>query len=360
MISANKGEWSELYVLLKLLGEKKIHAGDGDLNKLDVVYPVLKILRDELERHMEYALDRDIVLVTEDNVEIARVTSEEFLAESQKLFKNIQKGGKGAGAFEIPAMDTFLKKIHCEKVKAKSQDKADIHIVIHDYHTGMQPNLGFSIKSEAGAAPTLLNASPATRFVFEVKGGSLDKGTVDAINAINTRGKAMDRVNAIYNKGLHLEFSSVPNSVFRGNLRMIDMFLPAILGWMLQDAYHAKDLNIRKAVKDIRDVNPLGLELEDGHDLYGYKIKSMMVAIALGMLPATPWNGRYDATGGYIVVKEDGDVVCFHIYDRNMLEDYLYKNTKFETPSTTRHDFGYIYQKDDKYFFDLVMQIRFK
>ena len=52
-LTGNKGEWSELYVLFKLLGEKKIHAGDGKLNKLRVFYPVLSIIRDELERHLE-------------------------------------------------------------------------------------------------------------------------------------------------------------------------------------------------------------------------------------------------------------------------------------------------------------------
>ena len=58
-ISGNKGEWSELYVLFKLLGEKKIYAGDGNLNKLNAFYPVLKILRDEVKRHMEYSFDKD-------------------------------------------------------------------------------------------------------------------------------------------------------------------------------------------------------------------------------------------------------------------------------------------------------------
>lgn len=360
MITANKGEWSELYVLLKLLGEKKVHAGDGDLNKLEAYYPVLKVLRDELKRHMEYALDSDIVIITEDEEEIARIASSDFLVESQKLFEKIQKGGEGSGAFEIPSINDFLQKIHCEKVKAKAIDKSDIHIVIHDYHTGMEPNLGFSIKSDAGAAPTLLNASDTTRFIFEIKGGNIDDTFADVINIIDTRGKAMDRVEAIYNKGCHLEFAEVPNSTFRGNLCMIDSNLPSIIGWMLQDAYHSKDLNIKKAVDRICEANPLGYDLEGGHDMYGYKVKSLMAAIALGMLPATPWDGRYDATGGYIVVKDDGDVVCFHIYDRNMLEDYLFKNTKFETPSTTRHKFGFVYQKDGKYYFDLVMQIRFK
>lgn len=66
------------------------------------------------------------------------------------------------------------------------------------------------------------------------------------------------------------------------------------------------------------------------------------------------------ANGGYVVVKSDGDVICFHIFDRNLLEEYLIKNTKFDTPDTKRYDFGKVYYEDGKFYFDLVAQIRFK
>lgn len=115
MITANKGEWSELYVLFKLLGEKKVHAGDGNLNKLEAYYPVLKVLRDELERHLEYSIDRDIVIITEDETEIARINVADFFTQSKELFEYIQEGGNGTGAFEIPSINDFLNKIHCEK-----------------------------------------------------------------------------------------------------------------------------------------------------------------------------------------------------------------------------------------------------
>ena len=84
-----------------------------------------------------------------------------------------------------------------------------------------------------------------------------------------------------------------------------------------------------------------------------------MVATALGMLPSKAWSGRYEATGGYLVVKSDGDVICFHLYDRNLLEDYLFNNTKFETPSKSRYNMGEVYRNGDKYYFNLVLQIRF-
>ena len=37
MLSGNKGEGSEIYALFKLLGDKKLFAGDADLNKVEEV-----------------------------------------------------------------------------------------------------------------------------------------------------------------------------------------------------------------------------------------------------------------------------------------------------------------------------------
>ena len=359
MLKGNKGEWSELYVLFKLLGEGKIYSGDGLLNRLESFYPVLNILRDELDRHLEYLIDRDIVIVTENKSEIARISVAEFLEKSKELFANIVDKQDKKAAFEVPVLKNFLNKIHCEKIKAKSKDKADIHIVIHDYHTGLKPQLGFSIKSDAGSNPTLLNASKPTIFTYELIGDNIDDGIVNEINSITGNRKIQNRVNEIYSQGLSLKFSEIKNTIFRNNLRLIDSCLPEIVAWMMLDCYRNRNMKIKNAVERICNDNPLNYDLSNGHDFYGYKIKSLMVCTALGMLPATPWNGRYEATGGYIVVKKDGDVICFHIYDRNLLEDYLFHNTKFETPENERYQMGQIYKVDGKYYFDLVLQIRF-
>lgn len=359
MRTANKGEWSELYTLFKLLGEKKIHAGDGELKKLEEYYPILNVLRVEENRCMEYFIDKDIVIITRDKQEVTRIKVSDFLEQSKELFSRIKQGSERKGAFEIPSIEEFLQKIRCKKIKAQALDKADIHIVIHDYHTGLKPNLGFSIKSDAGSSPTLLNASNPTTFVFEVAGGNIDDDSVMRINSIKSKKKLQDRVNAIVAQGSQLKFARIPNSTFEGNLRMIDSHLPEIIGWMMADSYLARNTKIKHATERIQKANPLNYNLSGGHDFYGYKIKSLMVCATLGMLPATPWSGRYEATGGYIVVKEDGDLICFHIYDRNLLEDYLFNNTKFETPESSRYEMGKIYKIEDKYYFNLVLQIRF-
>ncbi len=46
MLKGNKGEWSEIYTLFKLLSEGNLHSGDVKLNKItDLIYPIIKIIR---------------------------------------------------------------------------------------------------------------------------------------------------------------------------------------------------------------------------------------------------------------------------------------------------------------------------
>mgnify|MGYP003289658081 CR=1 FL=1 len=50
-LSGNKGEWSEAYVLLRLLAQGRIYAANENLEQIDDMYfPILKILREEMEK----------------------------------------------------------------------------------------------------------------------------------------------------------------------------------------------------------------------------------------------------------------------------------------------------------------------
>jgi type II restriction enzyme len=104
----------------------------------------------------------------------------------------------------------------------------------------------------------------------------------------------------------------------------------------------------------------LGYDTQFAHTFYDYKIKRFLTDVALGMTPSKVWTGIYDATGGYLIVKENGDILCYHIYNRNQFEDYLFANTKLETASSTRHDFGKLYEENGQIYFKLNLQIRFK
>lgn len=360
-LAGNKGEWSEIYTLLKLLGEGKVHAGDQNLNKIqDLFYPIIMILRQEKDRDYNYRLqDQDVIIQTPAGVELLRIPASVFLVEAETLLKAINEGD---GAFAIPQIETFMNSIYCHSLKAKSSDKTDIRIILHDRRTKINSEMGFSIKSQLGGDSTLLNASRATNFNFKVIGASLSDNEISDINSMNPkRNKVIDRVNAIKEKGATLIFDKVDNSVFRNNLVMLDGDLPTIIANLLLEQLNTGVSTLKELAEKIMETNPLKYDVEQNSPFYAYKIKHLLTSVALGMMPATAWSGRFDANGGYLVVKKDGEILCYHFYDRNRFEDYLFSNAYLERSSTTRHEYATIVKESDGTLsFKLNFQIRLK
>ena len=224
---------------------------------------------------------------------------------------------------------------------------------IHDVNTGYENIVGFSIKSELGSPPTLLNAGRTTNFIYSIE--NINVQYIPQINSINTKTKIIDRMNAIKNAGGSLVFEKMENETFRDSLIMIDSQMPLIVAEILSGYYFGFASDCAGLIDYVSRTNPLNLF----PDFYNHKFKDMLCAIALGMKPATRWNGEDDATGGYIIVKTDGDVLAFHIYNRDSFRNYLMNNTRLERGSTTRHGFGTLYEEDSKIKIKLNLQIRF-
>ena len=158
---------------------------------------------------------------------------------------------------------------------------------------------------------------------------------------------------------IYVTFKKVANNVLHNNLTLLDLGIERIIAECLLNYYSGKGRTLAETTKLVAESDPLNINDHTDQPMYSYKVKQFLLAFALGMTSSTPWYGTFNANGGYIVVKEDGDIVCYHFFDRNDLEDYLFKNTRFETPSTTRHGFGDVYQEGDKFFLKLNLQVRF-
>lgn len=357
-IKGNKGEWSEIYTLFRLLGEGKVHAGDANMNKMPLYYPIINIIREEAQRY-EYKpnVEQNIVVIDENGTEFARISMDRFMQESNDLLKEIKMGSKSA--FEIPNAEAFMAEIGCSKLKAPSKDKADIHIVIHDLRTNMTPLLGFSIKSQLGNPSTLLNAGDTTNILYKVVGTSLSDEQIASINDIAGH---LPRLKAIYDLGCRLEYSDIENTTFKNNLLFLDSCMPRFIAdCLVVDSMPNSSSDISYAVKEVAKKNPLNFTGKNVQTFYEHKMKVLLLDAALGMTPAKEWNGKYDANGGYLVVRQDGEIVCYHFYNRNDVEDYLYSNTRFERASRSRYHFGELFRKaDGEVYFKLNLQIRFK
>ena len=357
MITGNKGEWSEIYTLFKLLGDKQLFLGNKEIEKLEgIIYPILRVLRTENNGDFEYSIQDEIILIS-GGKEVLKIAILEFKEKAKFLLQKIKENKERT--FSVPEIEGFMKSINCISLKASSTAKTDITIVVHDQRTNQQPTLGFSIKSQLGSPSTLLNAGKTTNFIFKISNIKLIKTEIEKINSITSRSKIMDRINSVLQSNGQFVFTKTEKQIFSNNLILIDSKLPEIISQIVYEFYSSDKSSVADLVQKININNPLNFDISNEHKFYEYKIKRFLTDIALGMMPSKVWTGQYDATGGYLIVKENGDVLCYHIYNRNEFEDYLFNNTKLETASSNRHDFGSIYEENGNLYFKLNLQIRF-
>lgn len=374
-ITGNKGEWSEAYVLLKLLADGRLNAADSSLEPLaDVFYPLVKVIKHEADQERAYVLNGNIKVVDGlSNEVLFEVPVARFLEESKLMLDGIKAS---SGSFALPASENFLNSIDVHSLSAGSANTKDIIVVVHDMVTGKKPELGFSIKSLIGKDATLFNPGAGTNFIYELDAPrGLDFNVEDFNRETFVRSRISARLNRLEELGFSIRFARTQSNTLELNLTLIDSSLPQILGFILLDRFKSGRSSIYELLARITEANPLKFDLSCGHPFYSYKMKSFLVDAALGMTPEKVWNGVYDATGGIIIVKETGDLVCYHIYNRNEFQTYLIENTRLEQAATSEdslnpgfvdakkskpYKYGWVYEENGKYFIKLNLQVRFK
>lgn len=395
-ISANKGEWSELYAHIRLLAEGNVFSGDENYNKIaEDSFPIVKILRREHRDDDDtiYLVDsaRHQILIR-GGQDDAVIPQKELSIAANLLLQKIKEGS--GSAFEIPSILDFMKALNVHNVKASSLDKQDIRMVLHDMRVDRNREMGFSIKSRLGGKSTLFNSNAdGTNFRYQIIGDISDE-QIEYLNLISQRFRrkknhnysneevekqdtAFQQLKEEYKSrkpaffsvwfslledwGYKIAYDNVVDSVFRNNLRNIDSTFHRILAACLICYYrHNMGSSVKDIISRVAEIDPCELGDEDRLFWYELVMKRFLVIVALGMTANKPWNGIYTANGGFLVVKEDGDIVCYHFYDRNQLETYLLNNTAFETPSTSRHKISEVYRDaNGKVYIKLNVQIRF-
>ena len=227
----------------------------------------------------------------------------------------------------------------------------------------------------------LLNPAAGTNFIYKIITSEDSKFDIRAFNSETlafskeTReSKLSIRLTELEALGFKVEFQRIQSTNLQLNLELIDSQLPEILAFLVYSKYKNGRSKLRDLLQDINTANPLKYNMSKGHPFYEFKIKNFLTENALGMTPEAVWTGKYDATGGMIIVKELGDLVCYHIYNRNEFQDYLMDNTKLEQASTSEDDnnpgfpksakskpykFGWVYEDNGEFFIKLNLQIRF-
>ena len=374
----NKGEWAEFYVMLKLLGEGKLYAADNLLRKNYNYYlNILKVIREEIEGNvLEYTINEEdnTVSVVEQQTGRVLVTSgmDEYEYYADSLFNGIQNK-RGPSVDAPDEVCDFAKIVYVSKPKApavKSLErqfggKNDIFIEARDSHTSITSVMGFSIKSRFANNPTLFNAGSSSQFLFDLS--FCNDAVMNEFNAIfdvDRQGK-INRGWAKCKKYLEdnhisLSFARTSNPIYNENLILVRETMPAILAWCVFDRLILSSSNyeVKETTERMAIINPLNVSNPDY--FYEKAIKDFLMAGFTGMTAGRVWDGREQVNGGYIVVMDDGDILCYHSNDRETFRDYLYRNTFFEYVDTKKYKWGYIEKNNqNEYHLPLNVSVRF-
>lgn len=353
MLSGNIGEWSEVYTFFKLLADGKLHAANADLTlDPDSYYPIVKLIRKQRDYSFDYELDHMNIRISPEHKDIPEkvISRMEFGRAASEILGTI---AASTGTFSVPSVGQIIADAHVASLKEPHSDKGDISLVAHDSRIGNNTNMTFSIKSQLGSPSTLLNASGATNFRFALS-SDISDAEISSLNELGVK----ELVKLLVQHGYELSLREIHSAQFAANLKMIDSEMPKLIAALLVSYYSGLGTALKDLVSVISKADPLTIGA--GADkVYVHKIKTFLVDVALGMTPSIPWSGDYDATSGYIIVKPNGELVCFHAYNREAFRDYLLNSTKMETASTTRHKFGSLFRIDEQVFIDLNFQVRF-
>ncbi|MFB6349162.1 HpaII family restriction endonuclease [Moraxella sp. ZJ142] len=341
-IKRNKGELSEIYALCKVIFEQKIYYGDLNAQFSNDYISVLKI-------HTEQSridLNRSEIIIHQNgeqkNIELSQFIRLDELTQIVNDIKN------GRSTFSSSVLDDKVDLLGLEKSKGTAYEKGDISLSFDDNgHIFNQQNA--SIKSFLGGSPTLINASQATNFIYEIE--NINSEMMEQINAINTRSKIKDRLQKISDLGGSLIFKKCENPIYESTLRKTDSYMPEMLADALL-AFFQKQITNRLADYPIQKI----VDLEQ-RDQVHCRLKDFIKASILGIFPTHEWDGNLTANS-VLLVNDSGELLFYHTNKDHILKNFFYQNTFFDTPSSSRHRFGLVYQENGKFYFKLNLQLR--
>ncbi len=403
----NRGEWTEAYVFMRLLGDGRIYGASSELTKDDSTYiDIINIIRDEPDKMLifERFVDANIayVKVSKDGESIKVVTAPELSEYAQVLYDNI-KTLTANRVTSVEEVQDYLESLGIDTPKANLSEsakekygaKTDVIITSEDSLDHSKTTEGFSVKSHIGSPATLFNCSQTSGFTFEVVG--CDEKGMHETNAND----AFLTIMKFIKEKFSLEYVGCRNDVFEQNIAIVDSRMEEVLSTavLVQASYYGIcSSNVKDVCNKVVELNPINVR--NPQTFYPAKFKDFLFDSFAGMTASSIWNGRKRLTGGYIDVSRNGDMLYYRAMSDDIFCNYLFENTYFDRPDrgmckelavakanayledrvfseneentyiykngvsgakkSKKGDFGYVYEKNGRYFIDLNFQIRFR
>ena len=405
----NKGMWSEPYVLFELLSQGRIYKSDANQNIIKSVWHDIRSIIFRIDKNdkgefgsLKYELtvnennERRITLYNGNNPPVAIELNDckKYADGLRNILSNPKAEIEGSkGTLVIPAeYSEFIHKIGRKALSTGSKSKSDIWLELPDVRNTTDRPLGFSIKSDFGSAPSIFNSSNSSNIVYKVTGSITDKEEkeINSLVKIHNNSKTkeknyypdyVERIKYFKKHNLDLEFfHEINNHIVKGpfvegirldtselcgsytferNLKMVDSQMHFLFGKMAYYVHFKGITKLTEIVKLLDEEDPLNINPDEEYPFYKKKIQDLLVAMTLSMNPGSIWDGSESTNGGIIIVKKTGDIVCYHIFDRNDFRDFLLENMHFDKPDCNRYHMMALYrQEDGSYLTQLNVQIR--
>jgi DNA (cytosine-5)-methyltransferase 1 len=350
MAGQNKGELSEAYTLLKVIHDQFIKYADK--NGLPSHDSICVTTIDLKERDLKLDEHQYLISFIKDDV-LHEIPISQFVSkiELEQIVNEI-KGIKATSSSQI--LDIKKDILGIKHFKADSYKKSDLSMSFISYPENESYfKQGTSVKSHLGANPTLLNASGSTNFVYSIE--NLSKSDLEEIcnstQYIDEKGKKKilikDRIQSIFQHGGRLEFLHCENPTYATSLESVDSRMDEILADALISYYNREITKLSEYRGNI--ISQLA-----AHN----RLKDFIRYTMFGIFPNRTWDGTCTANGVILVEGTNGQIVFFHITKEDILKEYFFSRSYFDTASLSRHRFGQVYYENGKPCIKLNLQIR--
>ncbi len=348
----NVGEWSEVYALAYLLAKGGGYAADQN-QEVDesVFYKILEALfRKQADGYdLSYRVGKLNIAILIDNTVKGTVSRKDLGRLASNLHKDLSTPQSGR-AFSLKTGDALLKSLMKENVSAPSTSYNDIYFSLEDVRTkSPTPFIGFSIKSYLNAKSTLLNATGATNFLFEI----VPKGRNVSGSIPNFGSQLKPDMQKLVQRGYTLKFVKIDSPVHQQNMNLVDSKLAEYMAACLFETTQHSNNHFARIAETVFPSN------RAENKAVILKLKQYLGYVMLGMTPTKPWSGQPNDFGGMIIVRPSGDVLFYYLYNMPDFQEFLYNNLKFEYGSRERHKFGKPFSENGKTFIKLNLQLRF-
>ena len=333
------GEWSEVYALARLLtGEVK-----GATLRGSVKISSAQVQHSISEAPIEYRVSKDTISVIKDSSTAQKIERKQVSEIATLLLADIRE--KSTRTFMSKSGDALVTALGFKGASAVFRDDVKVRF---DGAKSIAWS-GLSVKSFLGARPTLLNASPATNFVYKLSGSPRALKQVSNLRLLTMR----PLFKFFTENSIVLNFVSMDSETFRQSLISFSPKLVELVATLLSQAAFQR----RKPLKEVW-IGAKGSGPDGAYDV-APELLNFLGAVGLGLQPATLWESRRLGFGGFLIVNANGGVELLNEAGMEALGARLFQELRFEWGSRKRHKFGIPYQEGGEVYLKLNLQLRY-